>query len=63
MIKLFGTLAVIALWLYTLKTIIDLNKTIAVKIAFVLGIVIFPFVGVFYPIYYFGKRELDKRQA
>ncbi len=60
MIQLFGTLVVIALWLFTLKTIIELDKNLILKIAFVVGIIIFPFVGVFYPIYYLVKKEMDK---
>lgn len=51
MLGFFGTIVVIALWLYTLKIIIDSDKEIVIKIAFVIGILVFPFIGVFYPIY------------
>lgn len=60
MIYAIGLLISGILWLFTLKRIIELNKAIPIKIAFVVGILVFPFFGVLYPIYYFAKKEMNK---
>jgi len=60
MLQIIGFIVTIALWSYTLKTIMELNKVLPIKIAFVIGILIFPFVGVLYAVYNFIKKKIDQ---
>lgn len=58
MVYIIGFIVSLVLWLFTLKTIIESDTIVLVKIVYGVVIVAFPFVGVLYPIYIFARKQL-----
>jgi hypothetical protein len=60
MICLIGLIDSVALWLFTFKSILGLDVIVGLKIIYTAVIVVFPFVGILYPIYLFVKVQMEK---
>ncbi len=63
MTYLIGLITSIILWLYTLSTIIKSKRTTFIRVVFILVIVLFPFMGVLYPIYFVALKYLKNDTA
>lgn len=59
MVYFIGFIVSLVLWLFTFKNIIESNNTTVIKIVYVVLIIVFPFMGVIYPIYKFGRIYLE----
>ena len=61
MVYVIGFIVSLVLWLFTLKAIVELDTIVLVKIFYGVVIVVFPFVGVLYPVYVFVSQYMMER--
>ena len=59
MVYIIGFIVSLILWLFTLRTIIESDIIVLVKIVYGVVIVAFPFVGVLYPVYVLVRKKLE----